>query len=277
MRWQLPLFAVQHHHAHIAAVLAEHQLEQPVLGLALDGVGLGDDGQAWGGELLLVDGASYQRLGHLRPIGLPGGDRAAKEPWRLGAAALSMMGRGEEIARFYPDEPGAALVAQMLERGCVQTTSMGRWFDAAAGLMGIMPRMRFEGEAAMLLEGLAEQHGPLTLGAPLHEITDQGGLQLDLLPLLVPLTEVVDRKRSAAQFHAALIEALADWVQLAAESSGIRYVACGGGCFLNAVLVRGLRQALSVRGLQMLEVQAVPPGDGGLALGQAWVARHMIV
>ncbi|TDR79647.1 hydrogenase maturation protein HypF [Paludibacterium purpuratum] len=269
--WQVPAIAVQHHHAHIAAVLAEHGVDRPVLGLALDGVGLGDDGQAWGGELLRVDGAQYQRLGHLRPIGLPGGDRAAREPWRMGAAALALLGRGDEIAQRFATEPTAPQLAQMLARGVPNTTSMGRWFDAAAGLLGIQPRMQFEGQAAMLLEGLAERHGPIAVDNALYRV----GAELDLLPLVARLADETDAQRGAALFHAVLIEALADWVLDAARSQGLGIVVCGGGCWLNAVLSRGMRQALKARGLQMLSARAVPPGDGGLALGQAWVARHV--
>ncbi len=277
-QWQVPAIAVQHHHAHIAAVLAEHQLDEPVLGLALDGVGLGSDGGAWGGELLRVDGAHVERLGHLQPIALPGGDRAAREPWRMGAAALAQLGRHAEVRTRFADQPGAALLAQILERGTPMTTSMGRYFDAAAGLLGIQPQMSFEGQAAMRLEGLAASYGTLQLRSPLHQIEHAGGLlQLNLAAtlnaLLDPTLPVAQR---AALFHAALIEALAEWTQAAADTSGIRTVACAGGCFLNAILASGLRAALARRGLRMLEARLAPPNDGGLALGQAWVAQRAL-
>lgn len=273
-QWQIPCLAVQHHHAHIAAVLAEHQLDEPVLGLALDGVGLGDDGTAWGGELLLVDGSHYQRLGHLRTLLMPGGDKAAREPWRMAASALAELGRGDEIASRFAAQPAASLLNQLLSRPQPATSSMGRYFDAAAGLLGVAPVMSFEAQAAMQLEGLAARHGACTAPAGLYRITD--GV-LDLLPLLVVLADSPDPAHGAALFHSVLIDALADWVADAAERTGIRTVAGGGGCFLNAILLRGVREKLLARGLRFYTNQQVPCGDGGLALGQAWVAQRSLV
>jgi hydrogenase maturation protein HypF len=273
---QAPLLAVQHHHAHIAAVLAEHRVRGPVLGLAMDGVGLGSDGQAWGGELLLVDGAASTRLGRLRPLRLPGGDRAAREPWRMAAAALALAGRGDTVTTRFADEPAAAAVSLMLERGlhAPETSSLGRWFDAAAGLLGVSRRMAFEGQAAMLLEGLAERHGPIDAEPGLMHCST--GDELDLGPLALQLAAETDAARGAARFHATLVLALADWVAAAARDRRITTVACGGGCFLNALLAGGLRRELAAHGLHMLQAQAVPPNDGGLALGQAWVALQAI-
>jgi len=274
-RWHVPAYGVQHHHAHIAALAAEHRIESPLLGLALDGVGLGSDGTAWGGELLRVDGAAFERLGRLRPLRLPGGDRAAREPWRMAAAALALGGRTKEIVARFAGERGARWVAEMLVRGlnAPETSSMGRWFDAAAGMLGVCPRMSFEGQAAMLLEGLAAAHGPVEAEPTQFAISDMN--ELDLTPLVMSLADERNPQRGAARFHATLVAALAEWAVRAVHARNVAAVVCGGGCFLNVILSRGLRTALAARGVAMLEASAVPPNDGGLSLGQAWVALHV--
>lgn len=271
-RLAVPAIAVQHHHAHLAAVAAEHGHVGPLLGLALDGVGLGSDGQAWGGELLAVDGGEFSRLGHLLP--LPGGDRAAREPWRMAAAILHRLGRGDEIVSRFPRCHAAGRLAAILDRGVntPPTTSLGRWFDAAAGLLDVCEVMSYEGQAAMLLEGLAETAGdrpPLQEGCVLHE---DG--RLDLLPLMACLVEEEDVANGAAVFHATVASALADWLGQAAAQTGIRTVVLGGGCFLNHILSRQLLHRLDAQGLTVLTARQAPPSDGGLSLGQAWVAQQ---
>ena len=271
--------AVAHHHAHIAAVCAEHAWRGPVLGLALDGVGLGTDGGAWGGELLLVDGAKCERLGHLRPLPLPGGDRAAREPWRMAAAVLHLQGRNAHIGKRF-GQAGAVTVATMLERDihCPRTSSMGRVFDAAAGLLGLSAQMQYEAQAAMLVEQAAtrfiEAHGwPQAMSGGW---TIAGDGQLDLLPVLVALDEAADVDQAAAGLHATLVAALGEWVAQAAQLAGLATLAWGGGCFLNALLCAGLRQNLERRGIRVLAPQRVSPGDSGIALGQSWVAINSL-
>lgn len=257
--------AVQHHHAHVAAVMAEHGLEGPVLGLSLDGFGLGPGNQSWGGELLRVDAAGFERLGHLAPLKQPGGDAAARQPWRMGAAALHAMGRGGEIAGRYQAIKGAEVVGRMLEAGvnCPTTSSAGRLFDAACGLLGIKLVAQFEGEAPMELESLVTHPQIQPDGWHLRD-----GV-LDLLPLLRSLSEM-DADVGADLFHGTLTAALADWVAGAAERTGIRDVAFCGGCFLNAVLREGLAAALESKRLTPRIARAITPGDGAISLGQAW-------
>lgn len=282
----VPAVAVQHHHAHIAAVQAEHGVEDPVIGLALDGVGLGTDGTAWGGELLWVDGAHWKRVGHLRPLHLPGGDAAAREPWRMAASVLHALGEGERIADRFGDALPAGRaegVRTLLERklNCPVTSSTGRWFDAAAGLLGLSLKQEHEAQAAIALETAAcawlEAH-PVPVEEELARILPDG--QLDLLPLARRLLALADAKRTAegaALFHVHLADGLARWAAQAARVHGTDTVALGGGCFFNTILRERVTAALRPNGLRVLRPERVNCGDAGLALGQAWVAAHSVV
>lgn len=283
----VPAIAVQHHHAHIGALLAEYGLQRPVVGLALDGVGLGTDGVAWGGELLWLDGAQWRREGHLGTLALPGGDAAAREPWRMAASALHALGRGGEIAERFGAAVGnaaAQTVQTMLARSlnCPLATGAGRWFDAAAGALRISVRQAFEAEAAIALEKLAADYLAAEGDADLvgaYEIDADG--VLDLRPLLAQLFELADggadgAARGAALFHVALADALASWAERAARRRGVQDVALGGGCFFNRVLTERLSARLKAGGMQVWLPQSVSCGDAGLALGQAWVARQML-
>ncbi|MDC8786136.1 Kae1-like domain-containing protein [Roseateles koreensis] len=287
----LPAVAVQHHHAHIAAVLAEHQFEDPVVGLALDGVGLGSDGRAWGGELLAVSAAGWQRLACLSPLCLPGGDVAAREPWRMAAAALHALGRTQEIGPRFGPHVGAGLAGhlqQMLMRNlnCPLTSSTGRWFDAAAGALGLCLRQRQEAEAAIALETLAQSwlvdHPAPSMYPPLPTLPAQGDWprQLDLRPLLQRLLdtpqELAQQTEAAAWFHLRLADGLAHWLAQAAAEQGVSTVCLSGGCFMNKILRERLRGQLQHLGLSVLLPQAHSCGDAGLALGQAWVAAHAL-
>ena len=268
----IPVLAVQHHHAHIAAVMAEHGLGGEALGLALDGVGLGTDGAAWGGELLRVGGARLERLGHLQELALPGGDSAAREPWRMAASALHALGRGEEIERRFA-RVAAGPVRQMLERNfnSPPTSSCGRLFDAAAGLLGMREISAFEGQAAMLLEGLAQAYGPV---APMNSGYVMQGSVLSFLPLLERLADTDDAGFGAALFHSTLAHGLAEWVMAARKKTELNDMVLGGGCFLNTVLRVELSRLLNSSPLTLYHAHDVPPNDGGLSLGQAWVAMQ---
>jgi hydrogenase maturation protein HypF len=247
-----------------------------VLGIALDGVGLGDDGGNWGGELLLIEPPNSVRIGHLRELPLPGGDRAAREPWRMAAAALHLLARSDEIERRFPRQPAAPLVRQMLQQrlNAPLTSSMGRWFDAASALLGVREQQSFEGQAPMLLEGLAARHGPVAPLADGYRLASDG--VLDLLPLARALLAVDDAALGAALFHATLVEALAAWAIEAARKANVASIAFGGGCFLNAILSAGLRRRLEGAGFEVMAPRQAPANDGGIALGQACVARHVI-
>jgi hydrogenase maturation protein HypF len=264
-RWALdsglPVVEIQHHQAHAAACAAENGIEGRYLGVAWDGTGYGTDGVIWGGEFFLADGAEFERIGHLRPFRLPGGEAAVKQGWRS-ATSLQWAAMGPDAVR---DRPEKAVLLQMIERGISApwTTSVGRLFDAVASIAGVAQESRFEGQAAMLLE---RQIGELA--------TD------DCYPLpegdWAPLIEAVHRDvahgeetaRIAARFH----NALANWIVSMAERAGERRVALSGGVFQNGYLVERTAALLEARGFQVYTHQRVPPNDGGIALGQAVIA-----
>jgi hydrogenase maturation protein HypF len=282
--------AVQHHHSHIAAVLAEHgalhNSARPVIGIALDGVGLGTDGVAWGGEVLLVDGAHCARIGHLSPLALPGGDVAAREPWRMAAATLHACGLAEQIVpRFAPTvgDQAARTIHTMLQRGlnCPQTTAAGRWFDAVAGLLGLSVRQEFEAQAVIALEQAAArylQSNTLDVRASDWAVTPDG--QIDMRPLLLSTLLAANLRdpdavdEAAARFHLTLADALCAHAITQARVHQVRDVALGGGCFFNRILTQRVVSQLESAGLNVLCMQALSCGDAGLALGQAWVAAR---
>ncbi|WP_455179479.1 carbamoyltransferase HypF [Azospirillum melinis] len=268
----LPAVPVQHHHAHVAAVMAEHWIEVPAVGLALDGFGLGEDGGSWGGEMLLVDGPRCQRLGSLAPLAQPGGDVAAHQPWRMAAAALARMGRADEIASRFAAHGPAEGVRRMIERGinAPLTSSCGRWFDAACGLLGVRAVAGFEGEAPMALEALVRQ----TRVADGAWRIDGG--ELDLTPLLERLLKVNDAVEGAELFHGTLAAALVDWTLPVLRAHGLGQVVLSGGCLMNAVLAEGLVAGFGDAGMEALLPRLAPANDGGLSLGQAWAASFAL-
>lgn len=268
-RLDAPLQPIQHHHAHIAAVMAEHGRGGPVLGLALDGVGLGWDGQLRGGELLRVDGSGYRPLGELAPLPLPGGDAAAREPWRMALAVLHQLGRTDLIEQRFAERPATAALLKMLERGinCPPTSSLGRVFDAAAALLGLCEHQQYEAQAPMLLEACVREKetGGRAPFSPLPPVA-----RLDLLPLLAELVGETDTARGAARFHARLADTLAAWAIAMAEQDRLETVAIGGGCLLNRQLRQRMVGQIEAAGLEVLLPRRVPCNDAAISLGQAW-------
>jgi hydrogenase maturation protein HypF len=275
----LPRIGVQHHHAHIAAVLAEHGVTSPAVGLAFDGTGYGTDGATWGAEVLIADLTGFKRAGHLRYAPLPGGDLASRSPWRAALGFLSLEPEcapafAEAFARVNSRE--CELARLQIARGlnCPSASSMGRLFDAAAAVLGIRAVAHYEGQAAMELETLAGAHQGKPLPFPICEDVD--GFVLDPLPLLHLLGQGVVRGRStselAADFHASVAAAAIQAAIRAAESAGVRVVALGGGTFQNARLLGLVHDGLRGAGLQVLLPRSLSPNDSSISYGQAAVA-----
>lgn len=276
-----PLVEVGHHHAHVAAVLAEHvdaeRWDEPVIGLALDGFGFGDDGHAWGGEVLHVDGDRCARLAHVWPLPLPGGDRAAREPWRLATAALVVVGRPDLARARFPDEVHVDAVTRLAAAAPV-TSSLGRLFDATAALLGGPRRTTFEGEAALWLEGLAADVGDDGIGE-VEDLCpsidgDDGVARLDWRPLLQRLVDdpAAPAPTLAQLFHDVLARALADAATTAARQRGCTTVVLSGGCLANRRLDETLTRLLRAAGLRVWRPARLPVGDGAISAGQAFVA-----
>ena len=262
----LPVIAVQHHVAHVAAVAAEKRWRGPLLGAALDGQGYGTDGAPWGGELIVLDGARWERIGALAPLALPGGDKAAREPWRMGVAMLERLGRLDDAERLFPASPGAARLADALRRSArfPRTTSLGRLFDAAAAFGGVCLVQHYEGQAAMELEALVETPRVVAGGWRLADG------RLDLCETMrTMLDERLAGREAAEAFHGTLLAGLAEWIGAAAKARGLTRVALGGGCLMNKVLAEGLVAALRAAGLEPALPRAVPANDGGVSFGQA--------
>jgi hydrogenase maturation protein HypF len=296
----VPAIAVQHHHAHIAQVQAQHAPGQALLGWALDGVGLGTDHTAWGGELLRVQDASFQRIDHLPPLYLPGGDVAAREPWRMAVAALHRLGLSADsilsqqanahlrAGALTPVPPASVKgLNSMLARGlnCPVTTSAGRWFDAVAALLGICWWQTEEAQAAIALEQLAAQWLSENAAPVLNTELVAAGLNLDvllqrLLALMAAAPDAACRhaaqSEAAALFHVALADALARAAIKAARQHQINAIAFSGGCFFNRILRTRMQDTLTQAGLTVRLPTDSAYGDAGLALGQAWVAAHTL-
>jgi hydrogenase maturation protein HypF len=275
-RWSVPLLRVQHHHAHVAACIAEHAIgpDEPVFGLAWDGTGLGVDGTIWGGEALVCRGKEMSRFGTLRPFPLLGGDLAAREPRRSALGLVFEVAPGElSICEGAWSEGDLASSLQVLERHLAPTcSSVGRLFDAVAALLGLVQRCTFEGQAAMAVERLAATVAPD--GAYPLPLVDDGVVMGDTRALveavLADLRVGMTPARIARRFHEALI---AFGVALA-ERARVPRVVLSGGCLQNELLADGLEERLERAGFEVHVPLAVPANDGGISVGQAWLAAQ---
>ncbi|MER5183149.1 carbamoyltransferase HypF [Streptomyces sp. NPDC002896] len=286
-----PLRLVQHHHAHIASAMAGNGLTgaEPVIGVAFDGTGYGEDGAVWGGEVLLADYDRYRRWAHLAYAPLPGGDAGIGNPCRMALAQLRSAGIPWDadlpcVTACSPDE--RRLLARQLDRGlaCVPTSSMGRLFDAVSSLAGVCHRAGYEAQAAVELEAAAAQaygdHEPAYTFGLQQRTSGTGSAAMILDPGPVLRAIVDDLRRGipppviAARFHSSVAGAVEAVCRPARRETGVRTVALTGGVFANALLDEECFRRLDAAGFTVLRHREVPPGDGGLALGQLIVAAR---
>jgi hydrogenase maturation protein HypF len=272
------LVGVQHHHAHLAACLAEHGEQGPAVAAIYDGSGLGTDGTVWGGELLVGDLHGFERAGHLRTVRLPGGDQAVRQPWRMACAWLA-----DALGADVPPRPATLedavderrwrAVAGLARGGVAapETSSAGRLFDAVAALCGVRATVTYEGQAAAELEALCDPH-------------ERGAYPLDLTPagVLDPRATILAVARDvaagepasvvSARFHRALADATARACTSMAAAHGVGLAVLSGGVFQNVRLLSATRVRLEAAGLRVLVPERLPPNDGGVSYGQAAVA-----
>ena len=275
----IPQIGVQHHHAHIASVLVEHGLEEKVIGVALDGTGYGGDGRLWGGEFLVADCHDFVRAGHCQYLPLPGGAKSIKEPWRLAAWVLyNLYGKNFAdfniaVSRNLPMGWQLLMDATCKGINAPLTSSAGRLFDVAAGILGLSHVIHYEGQAAIELE-LAAQHIEGRL-LP-YTIKEEYPRILDFMPTFAALAEEVrqgtDVRFLAACFHITVAESIVDMVSRIHQDTGISNVALSGGVWQNKILLSTVAQMLEQKGFLVYSNQRIPINDGGLALGQAAIA-----
>jgi hydrogenase maturation protein HypF len=272
---------VQHHHAHIASCMAENHLRGRVLGVALDGTGLGTDGRIWGGEFLVADFAGFARRAHLRNVLLPGGDAAVRQPWRMALSYLrdAYGGQIPDQLRCFQGVDGkqVALVDTMLSRGIqtVETSSCGRLFDAVAAMLGLASEVTFEGQAAIALEAAAE---PGIADRYDFEIEEGEPAVLDFRPVIVAIGKDISSGRRvgeiSARFHNTLSAAIGEVCSSIASREALRRVCLSGGSFQNLYLLGRTVVELRRRRFEVFLHAQVPANDGGLSLGQAMVANE---
>jgi hydrogenase maturation protein HypF len=282
-RWALarsePKIAVQHHHAHIASCMAENGLVEPVIGVAFDGTGYGEDDQIWGGEFLICDYASFERAAHLRYVPLIGGERAAREPWRMAAAYLNDAIGDEAFNLDLPcwravSPKTLQIIRQMLKRPTLLTSSCGRLFDAVSSICGVSQSSSYEGEAAILLEACA---GSAAGGCyPFELATESKPWQIDVRPMIKQIAyEVLDGKSSANVshcFHSTIAYIIRTVCEKARGETGLRKVCLSGGTFQNRILMASTLRLLRAAGFEVFTHARIPANDGGISLGQAAVA-----
>jgi len=286
----LRLVAVQHHHAHVAACMAEHALREPVIGLSLDGTGYGTDGRIWGGEVLICTLDAFDRFAHLNYIPMPGGEAAIREPWRMAFAHLGGTGFSEREARHLTgaSDQEARLLSRMIDReiNSPLTSSLGRLFDAAAAIILRRRKVDYDAQAAIELEGIAVKESDRlkrTEYVPIFAESDSPKESPRVIKTAQLWRALVDDLRGgvpqaemAAQFHAGVAQAFIAAVIGARQFTGIAEVALSGGCMHNRRLARLLRSGLEQEGFKVFQHRQVSPGDGGLSYGQVAVAAAIL-
>jgi len=272
------LIAVQHHHAHIAACLADNAEQGPVIGVAFDGLGYGADATIWGGEFLLADLCSFQRVGYFEPVPMPGGSGAIRQPWRMALAYLALIYGDEapvelEVYQRNCMRWGAVAAAMRAKVNSPITSSAGRLFDAVAAITGARDEVNYEGQAAVEFEQMADiaERGAYRAGISRAETIRISGADL-VRAVVDDVCAATPREIVAARFHNGMAQAIVAVCELIRGEHALNTVALSGGVFQNALLFERATDGLRKRGFRVLTHSRVPTNDGGIAFGQAAIA-----
>jgi len=271
----LPLKKVQHHHAHIAAVMAEHHLDEPVIGIAYDGTGYGTDKAIWGGEIFLADYSKFERLFHLNYMPLPGGDAAIKHPIRIAYAYLLKSGIAPDFLENI-SEIEKRIISKQIENkfNIFQTSSMGRLFDCVAAMLGLFPEITFEAQSAMALEFLSGEKDILGKDNYPYNL---GKDTIDIIPLIRAVANDVQRNEShhriAGKFHSTVINFTLEAVKKAHRKTGIKKVVLSGGVMQNKVLLEGISKVLTKNNFTVFVPSILPSNDGSISVGQVLIGN----
>jgi len=275
----LPIIAVQHHHAHIAACMAEHGLIEPVIGVSFDGTGYGDDSAIWGGEFLVADSQSYQRAAHLEYFPLPGGDAAIKKPARTALALLWSLGlewdeRLASVLEFCAEDRVTLRLQLEKKINTPMTSSMGRLFDAVSALAGVRQKVNYEGQAAIEFEAMADsaEAGQYVFGVESGRVRVGSVVEA----LIKDVMAGIPTSKISARFHNGLAEAVRETVQKISRETSLRSVVLSGGVWQNITLLQKTISLLSKDGFEIYIHREVPTNDGGLSLGQAYIAASRL-
>jgi hydrogenase maturation protein HypF len=281
----IPRVAVQHHHAHIAACMADNGLDdRRVIGLAFDGTGYGTDGAIWGGEVLLASYSDFERFAHLEYLPLPGGDSAIRYPWRIAVGYAHALGIEIDDLPFLKnvDRQAIHVIRQQVDKkvNTALTSSMGRLFDAVASLVGIRNDVTYEAQAAIEMEVLSRPFIAAVKSYPYFIEETKGGVRIQLKELLNAVIESLRSDETAemigARFHKTMAEIAVEVARRARTKTSLNEVALSGGVWQNQILLNLVQSGLEKAGFQVYFHKQVPTNDGGLALGQAVIANHVI-
>lgn len=275
--FNLPLFRVQHHHAHTAAIMAEHLLDEKVIGISYDGTGYGTDGAIWGGEIMLADYAEFDRIFHLEYLPLPGGDAAIEHPVRVAFAYLEKSGINSDFLRGI-SALEKKIISKQIENNfnIFQTSSMGRLFDCVAAMLNLYPTITFEAQSAMALEFLCDHEDVLPERSYSFFLKEN---EIIIKPMLQEIAAEIrkktDPKQIAKRFHRTVLEISLQTATLLRENSGINKVVLSGGVMQNSIIINGLKELLTRKNFTVYSPLNLPPNDGSIAIGQLMIASRL--